>query len=135
MRKPVRTPERVARMLLATARRNSKARGHPAPSLSLRTCIRKLEAGTCEVTGLPFDLSGGLRRGPFAPSLDRINSARPYTGGNTKLVLWAINSANGDWGWRIAEKVAIARLRSRGYIVTTPRPSLRGIHARLRLGD
>lgn len=47
-------------------------------------------AGKCEVTGLPFEWSIGS---PWAPSLDRIDSARGYTHENTQLVCWIYNQA------------------------------------------
>jgi hypothetical protein len=56
----------------------------------------RLDYGRCEVTNIPFDMS--MRRGWNTPSLDRINPAQGYTKKNTRLVLFALNAACGDWG-------------------------------------
>lgn len=54
----------------------------------------------CEATGIDFDLSpqGTRNRNPFAPSLDRTDSKRGYTQGNTKVVVMIHNCARGQWG-------------------------------------
>lgn len=56
--------------------------------------------GRCEVTGIIFELTvrDGCERRPFAPSLDRINSAIGYQEGNCRLVCGMVNTAIGAWG-------------------------------------
>ena len=53
----------------------------------------RLDAGVCEVTGIPFrfDLSG--HRNLYGPSLDRTVPEEGYTRANTRVVLFAYNSA------------------------------------------
>jgi hypothetical protein len=51
--------------------------------------------GYCELTGLPFVLGSG-RRGPYSPSVDQIEPKKGYTLGNSRFVLWAINSMKGE---------------------------------------
>jgi len=75
-------------------RRTAKKRGLDA-TLTKEWIEGKLD-GVCEATGLGFELTGG--RGPKSPSLDRIDSGKGYTPENTRMVLWAINLACGDWG-------------------------------------
>lgn len=59
-----------------------------------------IEEGTCQLTGLKFDLSPGQngRQNAYAPSIDRIDSKKGYTKENTRVVLWAVNSALHDHG-------------------------------------
>lgn len=56
--------------------------------------------GRCMVSGIPFDKrrnDTGIHR-PFAPSLDRIDSALGYTANNVRLVCMIVNMALNDWG-------------------------------------
>ena len=78
-------------------RRTAKVRGLEA-TLTKDWIEGKLN-GLCEATGLEFDLTGG--RGPKSPSLDRMDSSKGYTPENTRMVLWAINLACGDWGQEV----------------------------------
>lgn len=67
----------------------------------------------CEVTRIPFDLRshGSKRRRPYAPSLDRIDSALSYTADNCRLVCVAANMALGEWGINVATRVARGLVR------------------------
>ena len=74
----------------------------------------------CAVTGLKFieaRRDGQYWRHPYAPSLDRINSAGGYVLGNVRLVVAAANIAMGEWGeavfYRIAEAALAHRLTHR----------------------
>lgn len=66
---------------------------------------KRIDAGFCEVSGLPFNLDGG--RTWDSPSFDRVDSTRGYTHDNVRVVLHAVNSALGDWGE--AKMLEIAR--------------------------
>ena len=60
----------------------------------------KLEAGFCEASGLPLELSGGEFKGyghfrPWTPSLDRIDPTKGYTTDNVQVVCWIYNQAKG----------------------------------------
>jgi hypothetical protein len=61
--------------------------------LTVEWISNKIQAGFCEVTGLPFvyrDLSG---RQPWVPSLDKLNPDIGYTLENTRVVVWMYNAA------------------------------------------
>lgn len=64
--------------------------------------------GRCMLTGIPFDASpftGSMRR-PFAPSVDRIDSAQGYHRGNVRLVCVLVNLALNEWGLEPLLRVA-----------------------------
>ncbi len=105
------TPEGRAKTLIAEARRSSKKRGHPAPTITWQDLMPALERGTCDVSGLPFDFAPTPKKGrmsPYAPSLDRIDNEKPYTRNNFRVVLWAINAGCNSWGLEIYLKIASA---------------------------
>jgi hypothetical protein len=70
-------------------------------------CLRS--SGCCEVTGLPFSMTGhgSSKMRPFAPSLDRIDSARGYESGNCRLVCAAVNIAMFSWGEELFRSIAV----------------------------
>lgn len=67
-------------------------------------------AGYCELTGIEFtdDRSYAGRRAPFAPSIDRIDSRKPYTVKNCRVICVAANVALSDWGEAVFKKLAEA---------------------------
>lgn len=72
----------------------------------------------CALTGLPFSLSwadGNKHRRPFVPSLDRIDSLRPYTADNCRLVLCAVNYALNEWGEAVLRKIAAALVEGKRF--------------------
>jgi hypothetical protein len=77
--------------------------------------------GRCKLTGLPFketQIGTGRARKPHAPSLDRIDPELPYTRGNCRLVLQAVNFALNAWGDAVffeVSKAAVAQRRSTGH--------------------
>lgn len=73
-------------------------------------------AGRCMLTGLPFketQIGAGRARRPHAPSLDRIDSEQPYTRGNCRLVLQAVNFALNAWGDEVFVQVTEAAVTHR----------------------
>jgi hypothetical protein len=72
---------------------------------------RRIDAGLCEVTGLPLNLEGG--RTWDSPSLDRLDAKGPYLYSNVRIVCHAINSAMGDWGEQKLVQLALAILAVR----------------------
>jgi hypothetical protein len=57
---------------------------------------RRIDAGVCEATGLPFQI--GLGHHWASPSFDRIDAVGPYLYQNIRVVLNGFNNAIGNWG-------------------------------------
>lgn len=80
-------------------------------------------SGSCEVTSIPFSLltSAGCNRRPFAPSLDRIDSALGYTPANCRLVCGIVNAALGAWGegvfWKMVKMSKKKRISKKNEVV------------------
>lgn len=71
----------------------------------------------CNVSGMPFQIPL-VGRGPYSPSIDRIDSSKGYTPENTQFVTCFYNMAKNEWGEQeiqdliISYAEAIKRLRS-----------------------
>lgn len=84
----------VASRLHIAARSNARRRGL-IYELSPEWFLAKLEAGVCELTGLPLGRYGC--NDPRSPSPDRLDSDIGYTDENTRVILWWINQAKNNW--------------------------------------
>jgi hypothetical protein len=76
---------------------------------------KKLAAGVCEYSGLPFERGASaedFRARPFAPSLDRIVPALGYVKSNVRMVCFAVNMALSDWGDDVFLRIAQAVVRT-----------------------
>lgn len=51
--------------------------------------------GKCELSGVTFILDA-LSRGPFAPSVDKIDPKKGYLKNNCRFILWALNAFKGE---------------------------------------
>lgn len=97
--------EKRAQCLVSHARIRSARKGIAFDlDIHVDDLQRRIDAGFCELTGLPFNLSGG--RTWDGPSLDRIVPADGYVIGNVRVVCYAVNSALGDWGLDVLLKIA-----------------------------
>lgn len=77
--------------------------------------VRAKLLGRCELTGLPFDLEAGGRKGhfnPYAPTIDKILPG-DYTPENSRMVVAAINMGLNAWGEEVYRIVAKAYLHHR----------------------
>jgi hypothetical protein len=76
------------------------------------------------LSGIPFEFERRWRgqRRPFAPSLDRINSAKGYVYSNCRLVCVAVNIAMNEWGLEPLLRVARELLKREAEILKTPEP-------------
>lgn len=83
------------------AKTNAKERGIPfLITLEDFKNIIERAGGKCEVSGIAFCFKTGrgeFRRRPFIPSLDRIDSSKPYEYDNLRLVCAMVNSAMSDY--------------------------------------
>ena len=91
-----------AQRLHGNAQKRAKAQGWPAPDFSSLWIEEKILAGVCEVTGIPFDLVGQASetthaKNPWVPSIDRIDSAKPYTKDNVQLVVYMYNVCKAEF--------------------------------------
>lgn len=92
--------------MLKQSRANAKARGleHSISIEDLRDLACR-SGGRCALTGIKFEYGlakevKGLstrRKRPWAPSIDRIDSAQGYAIGNVRLVCVAVNIARQDF--------------------------------------
>lgn len=69
-------------------------------SLSAAGMARVAEraGGRCEVSGIPLMVSAAGLKGPYGPSLDRVDSAMGYAEQNVRIVCVAVNYALNSWG-------------------------------------
>jgi hypothetical protein len=78
-------------------------------TISLEWLEPRLVRGVCELTGIPFDFSRCEKgRGPYSPSVDRIDSSKGYEPSNCRVILWALNAAFSTWGAEAFQPIAAA---------------------------
>jgi len=86
-----------AQCLVSYARKRARDHGHAFNLDSFVSDIQaRIDAGKCELTGIPFTLDCGKRWD--SPSLDRIDPAKGYIMVNVRVILHAMNAALGNWG-------------------------------------
>lgn len=91
------TPHDRAYRLWNDARQRARRSDLPF-EITLDWLKAKIDAGTCEVTGINFDTAlgpGSGRGNPFGPSLDQKVPGAGYTPDNTRVVCWMFNLAKG----------------------------------------
>jgi len=84
-----------ASSMLSAARGRAKLKGLSF-DLDLEFVRGLLSNNSCEVSGLPFDLSPGKHAN--GPSLDRKDANLGYTKDNVRIVLYCINVMAHNWG-------------------------------------
>lgn len=82
-------------VLVRSAKVRARERGLPF-NLSHSAIQKRIEAGRCELSGIPFDMK--TKRAWNAPSLDRIEPQQGYVDGNIRVVLRSLNIMINDWG-------------------------------------
>lgn len=91
-----------AQRLHGNAQKRAKANGWPVPDFDSLWVEEKIIAGTCEVTGIPFDLTTKVSdsvhaKNPWVPSLDRVDSAKPYAKDNVQVVVYMYNVCKAEF--------------------------------------
>lgn len=96
-----------AKEMVAGARWGAKQKGLPF-DLDVEWVAKKLVAGVCELTGLPFRLEpiDGGRQNPYTASLDRVVPKLGYVRTNTRVILWALNAAFNSYGEGVYAAIA-----------------------------
>lgn len=80
--------------------------------------------GRCELTGIWFNnKTGDSVRNPWSPTIDRIDSSKPYTKDNCRLVCYAINTAISEWGEDIFKAMINGYITSKAYPGRTQKKS------------
>ena len=91
-----------AQRLYGNAHKRAKAQGWPAPDFSSTWLEEKILAGVCEVTGIAFDLTTHTSasvhaKNPWVPSIDRIDSSKPYLRDNVQVVVYMYNVCKAEF--------------------------------------
>lgn len=87
-------------------------------SLNAKDIQRRIDIGTCELTGILFNLDGGKTWD--SPSLDRIIPAKGYIHENVRVVLYCVNVMANIWGankiMEIAQAISQQRKNQSEYL-------------------
>lgn len=95
------------RRLWASANARNRRKGAREISLESVYRIALKSGGRCAVTGIEFRWSGAVPvSGAYGISIDRIDSSKPYSRGNCRMVLRAVNFAMNAWGASVFWDVA-----------------------------
>ena len=91
-----------AQRLHGNAQKRAKSNGWPVPDFDSIWIEEKILAGVCEVTGIRFDLDSKTSlsvhaKNPWVPSLDRIDSNKPYIKSNVQLVVFMYNVCKAEF--------------------------------------
>ena len=86
-----------AQVLIRHAKRRSTAKGLPFDlDRHVREIQARIDAGRCEMTGMPFDLL--VPRARTSPSLHRVHPNKGYVYENVRVICFGMNAALGNWG-------------------------------------
>jgi hypothetical protein len=96
------TPKGRSYKLLEAARGRARKKDREF-SLERAWIEEILTIGTCQVTGIKFDMKLAKRNDNlknnsiYAPSVDRIENSRGYTPDNSRITLYAYNTGKNEW--------------------------------------
>lgn len=96
-------PDRLrAQRLRGNAGKRAKDMGWPPPDFDTDWLHQKIKNGHCEVTGIKFNLEEKTTlschaKNPWVPSIDRIDSSKPYLKDNVQLVVFMYNVCKGEF--------------------------------------
>ncbi len=90
-----------AQRLYGNAQKRAKANGWPPPDFGSEWIEEKIINGFCEATGIEFDLNekrGGIHASnPWVPSIDRVDSSKPYLKENVQIVVYMYNVCKSEF--------------------------------------
>ena len=99
----INNPDKVrAQRLYGNATKRAKTMGWPKPDFNSVWIYEKIKHGYCEVTGIKFDLDTEVRssvhaKNPWVPSIDRIDSSKPYLKNNVQIVVFMYNVCKSEF--------------------------------------
>lgn len=100
---------RRASSMLTSIRKRAKTKGLVYDlDRHVELLQQRIDAGFCELTGYPFDLTPDAIKGSRrfdGPSIDRIDSTKGYTYDNVRVVLNIVNYGLNIWGEDVLRKV------------------------------
>lgn len=116
-RKSKKSRKGVLVTLLGAARARAKSKGL-LYDLDFQWLSEKIEAGTCELSGIVFELPTFDTEinaiNPYSPSIDKINARGDYTKSNCRVICFCVNMALSNWGdevlYHMCESVIKKRL-------------------------
>jgi hypothetical protein len=104
--------EKRAYSLVLTAKKRALKRKLPFDLDMHRDDIQKrIDAGFCEISGIPFDLKNG--RTFASPSIDRIVPSKGYLYSNIRIICDSMNMALSDWGEEVLFAVVTSWIKQR----------------------
>ena len=85
----------------------------PKPDFDIKWIYEKIKNGYCEVTGIKFDLETEVRpsahaKNPWVPSIDRIDSSKPYLKNNVQIVVFMYNVCKSEFAYEDVVKLCNA---------------------------
>jgi hypothetical protein len=87
--------------LYGSASKRAKFFNWPSVDFNTEWIYEKIMNGYCEATGIPFDLTseiaGSHTKNPWVPSIDRIDSAKPYIKSNVQIVVYMYNVCKSEF--------------------------------------
>jgi hypothetical protein len=91
-----------AQRLQGNTTKRAKTRGWPKPDFNTEYIYNKIKEGYCEITGIKFDLETETKKSlhtknPWVPSIDRIDSSKPYLKDNIKIVIFMYNVCKSEF--------------------------------------
>jgi predicted metal-binding protein len=91
-----------AQRLQGSAFKRAKKLNWPKPDFDTNWIHEKILKGYCEATGIKFDLEteerkSGHTKNPWVPSIDRIDSSKPYLKENIQVVVFMYNMCKSEF--------------------------------------
>jgi len=90
-----------AQRLRGNAQKRAKQLNWPIPDFDSNYIYQKILNGKCEVTNIEFQYNNITKschaKNPYVPSIDRIDSTKPYLKSNIRIVIYMYNICKGEF--------------------------------------